>query len=47
MGAANPANVLESRVLDKQKCDRIKSMIKKLLIGVDDLKTGFVKSDVF
>ena len=35
------------QVLDKQKCDKKKLQIKKLLMQIDHDKTGQVKSDVF
>ena len=37
----------ESRVLDKQKCDRIKVLVKKLFNNIDEQKTGQVKTEVF
>jgi hypothetical protein len=37
----------EGRVLDKQKCDRIKILVKKLFVNIDESKSGVIKTDVF
>ena len=34
------------QVQDKQKCDKIKQKVKKLLIQIDSDKTGAVKMEV-
>ncbi len=39
----DPVKQLEKKVLDKQKCDRIKVLVKKLLSNVDERKHGYVK----
>ena len=33
--------------LEKQQCNKIKLLVKKLLMQIDGEKTGQVKSDVF
>jgi hypothetical protein len=35
------------QALEKQRCDRTKQKIKKLLVQIDDTKTGLVKLPVF
>ena len=39
--------LLEKKVLDKQKCDRIKVLVKKLITDLDEQKKGSVKTEVF
>ena len=34
-------------MLDKQKCDRLKIMVKKLLADIDSKRDGCVPTDVF
>ena len=38
---------IHKRVLDKQKCDKIKLALKKLIVNLDEKKRGTVKADVF
>ena len=35
------------QVQDKQKCDKTKQVIKKLLVQIDENRKGYVKTDVF
>ena len=46
-GQLGPDQMIKKRVLDKQKCDKIKLSVKKLLVSLDEAKSGTVKAEAF